>query len=110
MLRIEQKIYFFKKWYQDLIPKRMTPKNSNRPTIIGWLGHIFYFTKKEYDDQKTFIYCPVCHLELISTNSFVKENSDGLCEFRCSECGEESLWDFDTPVPILIKGGTYERK
>ena len=106
MLRIERKIYNNKKWYQDLKPKRLTPTLSKRPVIIGWLSHIFYF-EKPIKDQTTFIYCPDCRLELISTNSFVEEYSDHICKFKCNNCGRESIWDFNPPTPILLEGDKH---
>ncbi len=51
--------------------------------------------------QKTFIYCPNCHNELIKNGTFIK-NTD-LVYYKCSKCGEESKWDFDAPTPILIQ-------
>ena len=52
--------------------------------------------------QKTFVYCPKCNNELISSQSFV---SDGeFVTYKCKGCGEVSNWDFDTfPIPVLIK-------
>ena len=101
MLRIERKIYFFKPWYKDLIPKRMNPKMKGRETIIGWLGHIFYFEKNK--EQKTFIYCPICRTELISTNSYIGSDENNLEHFKCSVCRAHTEWSFDEPCPVLIK-------
>ena len=53
--------------------------------------------------QKTFIYCPRCGTELISTDCFVKDID--LVYYKCKCCGLETGWDFDAPVPILIKKG-----
>lgn len=52
--------------------------------------------------QKTFVYCPKCNNELISSQSFV---SDGeFVTYKCKGCGLISHWDFDTyPVPVLLK-------
>ncbi len=51
--------------------------------------------------QSTFIYCPKCDNELISSNSFVKDTD--YVYYKCSNCRYESKWDFDFPCPILIK-------
>ena len=61
---------------------------------------IFNLFKKK-NKQTTFCYCPNCGNELISSNSFVKDEYY-VC-YKCSKCGKETKWIFDTPVPILIK-------
>ena len=50
--------------------------------------------------QTCFCYCD-CGNELISSNSLIKDTD--FVYFKCSKCGHESKWDFDTPCPILIK-------
>lgn len=56
------------------------------------------FKKKQ--KQTTYCYCPECNNELISSNSFLKD--DGYVTYKCSKCGYVSVWSFDFPVPILI--------
>ena len=51
--------------------------------------------------QRTFIYCPKCNNELIKNGNLIKDTD--FVYFKCSKCGNESKWDFDTPCPILIK-------
>ena len=55
---------------------------------------------KQKNKQKTFCYCPNCNNELISSNSFIKDTD--YVYYKCSKCGQESKWDFDAPVPLLI--------
>lgn len=92
-------------WYKYLKPKRLTLKHN--PPIYKWLIWYIALDKKEYQElqhkrgQNTFIYCPKCDTELISSNSFVKDTDYVYC--RCRNCGTESKWDFDAPCPILIK-------
>lgn len=107
MLTIEKQIYNNKPWYKQLKPKFLNPKMVNRPRIIGWLGFIFYHGKKLKEDQTTYVYCPKCHVELISTNSYYGRDTTGLDleHFKCNNCGTDSIWDFDLPTPILIEWG-----
>lgn len=54
----------------------------------------------DYGNQRTFCWCD-CGNELCSTDSLVKD--EAYVEYKCSKCGKESKWDFDTPVPIEIR-------
>lgn len=102
MLTIEREIYNNKPWYKNLKPKRCTPKNMyNRKTVYSWLGFIFYNSDKLDEEQRCYIYCPRCHTELISTNSYIGQTEKGLEQFRCNVCRTNSLWDFDLPIPVL---------
>ncbi len=58
------------------------------------VNNIIY--KWEYE----FHYWCDCGNELCSTDSLVKD--EAYVEYKCSKCGKESKWDFDTPVPIEI--------
>lgn len=51
--------------------------------------------------QTTFCYCPVCNLELIGSKS-LKSDKDKVT-FKCKKCTALSVWDFDTPSPVLLK-------
>ena len=51
--------------------------------------------------QRTFIYCPRCGMEQISSGSFVADTD--YVYYKCKQCGKETKWDFDAPSPILIK-------
>lgn len=102
MLIIEREIYNNKPWYKKVRFRRLTPKKiKNRPKIYSWLGFIFYNSDKLNEEQRCYIYCPRCHTELISTNSYVGQTSKGLEQFRCNVCRTNSLWDFDLPTPVL---------
>lgn len=102
MLIIEKEIYNNKPWYKKVRFRRLTPKKiKNRPKIYSWLGFIFYNEKKLKESQTCYVYCPVCHTELISTNSYIGQTEKGLEQFRCNICRTNSLWDFDVPTPVL---------
>ena len=52
--------------------------------------------------QYTFIYCCNCNNELISSNSFVKDE-EGIVTYKCSKCGLVKKYDFiHYPVPVRI--------
>ena len=102
MLIIEKEIYNNKPWYKKIRFRRLTPKKiKNRPKIYSWLGFIFYNSDKLDEEQRCYIYCPRCHTELISTNSYIGQTEKGLEQFRCNVCRTNSLWDFDLPTPVL---------
>ena len=102
MLIIEKEIYNNKPWYKKVRFRHLTPKKiKNRPKIYSWLGFIFYNDKKLKESQTCYVYCPVCHTELISTNSYIGQTEKGLEQFRCNICRTNSLWDFDVPTPVL---------
>ena len=90
-------------WYKYLRPKRICKEEP----IYKWLFFVIRLNKEEYQEklykktgQSTFIYCPKCNNELISSNSFVKDTD--YVYYKCSNCGYESKWDFDFLTPILI--------
>ena len=56
---------------------------------------------KRKPKQTSFCYCPKCKNELISSNSFVRED-DCCAYYKCSKCGKETMWRLDTPVPFLL--------
>jgi hypothetical protein len=61
--------------------------------LIMFITSINYWTfiytpKKFIYDQTVFCYCPQCNNELVSSNSFVKE--DEYVNYQCTECGCES--------------------
>lgn len=102
MLTIESEIYNNKPWYKKMRFRRLTPKKiKNRPKIYSWLGFIFYNSDKLNEEQRCYIYCPRCHTELISTNSYIGQTERGLEQFRCNVCRTNSLWNFDLPTPVL---------
>lgn len=108
-IKLHKTKYKHSQWYYYLKPKRITLK-SNQP-IYKWLFWIFIPNKKEYQKiqykqgQRTFIYCPKCDFELISSNSHKYMRKDGIEVFKCKKCGYESEWDFDFICPILLKKG-----
>ena len=60
------------------------------------------FMKIKSRRQYTFIYCCNCHNELISSNSFIKDE-DGIVTYKCSKCGLVKKYDFmHYPVPVRI--------
>lgn len=62
--------------------------------------------RKKKEKQTTFVYCK-CNNELISSDSFVSDNLDGV-KYECSDCGRKSVWNFDLfPFPVDITDGKY---
>lgn len=53
--------------------------------------------------QTTWVYCPVCENELTVDESPVREDKEGRVIYSCLQCGTESVWDFDAPVPLLLE-------
>lgn len=94
-------------WYKYLKPKRLTLKHN--PPIYKWLIWYIALDKKEYSKlknkkgQNTFVYCPICDNELISSNSIVKDTD--YVYYKCKNCGHEGEFYFDAPCPILVKEG-----
>lgn len=59
------------------------------------------FKKKKR--QTTFIYCMKCNNELVSSDSFVKDEN-GIVTYKCDRCGNVAQYDFiHYPVPLLVK-------
>lgn len=60
-----------------------------------------YKSRFKQQEQRTFCYCPKCKNELCGTDSFVRDAD--YVYYKCSCCGEESKWDFDTwMVPMVV--------
>lgn len=104
--------YKHSQWFYYLRPKRLTLMSS--PPIYKWLFWVISLDKKEYREflhkrgQNTFIYCPKCDLELISSESWKSIKEDGTEVFKCKNCGFESIWNFDLPCPTLLEKGEEE--
>ena len=59
------------------------------------------FVMKKRSKQTCFVYCPGCHKDLVSSDSFV-EDKDGIVKYKCDKCGNISFWDFiHYPIPYL---------
>lgn len=61
--------------------------------------------KNRYNKLITKCFCPKCDNELCGSNSyqFYRVSNNGNFEyFKCSKCGTESKWDFDSICPLLI--------
>lgn len=54
-----------------------------------------------FKNQHQFIYC-TCGNELIHNNSKCSPSIYTYYQFRCPNCGRNSVWQLDTPVPLLI--------
>lgn len=64
---------------------------------VKWIKNLF----KRNPVQRTFCYCPECRNELCSSNSFVKDTD--YVYYKCSKCGHDSKWDFDTwMIPVVV--------
>ncbi len=56
------------------------------------------------EPQRTCVWCSRCGNEMCSDpNTKHTYRDNGLLEYDCGECHARSLWDFDAPVPLLIK-------
>lgn len=97
-------------WYHYIIPKQIT-LFSPKP-IFRWLFWVYDMDKQQYRDylrkhnkQHTFIYCPKCDMELISSNAVIEHDlkKDPYEYFVCKSCGTLSKWNFDLPCPILLQ-------
>lgn len=54
------------------------------------------------DRQRNFIFCPNCHVEMVS-NSYCTKDED-LVYYECKHCGNKSEYNFDiAPIPVLIR-------
>lgn len=109
-INIHKAKYKGDEWYHYIFPKRLTLLCN--PPIFKWLCFVYSYTKEEWEEklhkkgQNTFIYCPWCGVELISTGSFVKDTD--LIYYKCKCCDLETAWLFDAPAPILIKKGSSD--
>lgn len=72
--------------------------------------------KNRYANQRTKCYCPKCDNELCGSGSYLNLYNDinRLEYYKCSNCKEESSWDFDCICPLLVSHelieGNYERR
>ena len=57
--------------------------------------------------QTTFVYCPQCNNELVKNGNLIKDTD--FVYYKCSKCGQESKWCFDTPCPILMTEDYIDR-
>lgn len=65
----------------------------------------------DYGNQKTFIWCD-CGNELISSGSYhyysnSTSGQSGHETYICAKCNTATFWDFNPPVPVRVKGGSY---
>ena len=110
-IAIHKAKYRHSQWYYYLKPKRLTL--SSNPAIYKWLFWTIALNKEEYQKlrlrqgQRTFIYCPKCDNELISSNSFVKDTD--FVYYKCINCGAKSKWDFDFLTPILVEDNVIKQ-
>jgi hypothetical protein len=51
--------------------------------------------------QTTWVYCPCCRQELTGGDARCWDGEDELVYYSCGDCGTQSRWDFDFPVPVL---------
>lgn len=80
------------------------------PAVFGFLAilvaaNVLYRLVKNAKNptQTTWCYCPQCKKDLCSNDSFISDDDNGVL-YQCTNCGCESLWDFDAaPVPLLVK-------
>lgn len=65
------------------------------------VAHVFWPRRPK---QRTFVYCPGCRNEMAAcprtTYAYVGEL---FVRYDCGQCHVRSLWQFDMPVPILLR-------
>lgn len=73
-------------------------------SVLGTILYFIYYKIHMYkrEKQRTYVYCPKCNNELVKNGNLIKDTD--FVYYKCSKCGHESKWDFDTPCPILIEG------
>jgi len=65
---------------------------------------------KKEKKPTTRCYCPNCEKDLCAQDEALlldhpEEDKDpSFVQYCCRECGTESFWDFDFPVPIWLEG------
>jgi len=73
--------------------------------VLGLLWREFkqFYTAIQRPAQKEScrVFCPCCRQLLVAGQSACWDGKDGLVYYTC-ECGVQSRWDFDPPVPVLI--------
>jgi len=71
---------------------------------------------KKNNSQRTFIYCPHCKNELVSSNSIIRDvyvHDYNVVHYRCSECSFNSYWNLDHPAIFQVDDETaklYKQK
>lgn len=68
--------------------------------IENLLRLIYTEDHRHFYNQRTFVWCPVCNQDLVSSNS-ISEDTDYVY-YQCSNCNTKSKWNFDCICPILI--------
>jgi hypothetical protein len=61
----------------------------------------FFFPPRRPDCQA---FCPRCRNDLTSCPTTECEEIDGLFHYKCGQCSKKTVWNFDAPVPLLVKG------
>lgn len=67
---------------------------------------LFNWLFKKKPKQTLWVWCPWCRKDLCSSNSFVKDTD--YVYYKCTNCGYESKWDFDTYGPVVVPVETKE--
>lgn len=78
--------------------------------VFGWLGDRAddLRVRSQERRQRTFVYCPSCEYELCAGGDWMGSPSHNspVEVYKCARCGTFSSWDFDAPVPLLLKVGS----
>ena len=76
-----------------------------------WRDVTEWLRRRRFEKTRTsWVYCPSCREDLNGLNAedhFVSDDARGVT-YVCRACGTESLWQFDTPCPLLIRTSTYD--
>ena len=81
---------------------KLCKENKNHYEIHELKKDIFRKEMEYLYNQTTFVYCPTCGCELISSEISLVEDTD-LVHFDCKNCDTQSTWDFNSPSPILLR-------
>lgn len=80
----------------------MIDKPDTASTPLSLFGRIVAKIKPRTKSKQTlFVYCPGCKRDLCSNGSFVKDEE--FVEYKCTNCGRESRWDFDRYGPVVVE-------
>ena len=89
------------KWYDFWVGAYWSAES--RTLYICPLPMLVVALQRELPEQAK-VWCPECGVELVKGHVAWQEDpdKDGLVRYWC-QCGSSSQWDFDAPVPLLVR-------
>jgi len=68
--------------------------------VFQWLRNLL----KPKQQTFTRVYCPQCNNELVTDEATTfKHTPEGFVQYDCGKCHAQHVWDFDAPVPLLLR-------